>query len=249
VGDETVLYERLVRAWLDAAVDLAINVTAPFLLTVGNSEIRCVALVHDFGGPNGTLVKHGQLENRAWRLLDLVIELGYGYSYTDAATYERHAFIDVLNDWSWARDPANAPDWYKGTFWMGDPAVIERRVRNRLIEYFDHLGSFDPERAHESADPPSELIKYEIVSPWLDWVPEDPRYSSASSDVYSADEVQALRDYRSAWAITVHALSVGHPSSTEIHAMPEWEQLTAAAASAASVLARRGKVLEDSEEG
>jgi hypothetical protein len=246
---ETVLHERLVRAWLDAAEDLAIEVTAPFVMTIGNSEVRCVALVHDFGGPNGTLVKHGQLEKDAWRLLDQVVELGYGYSYTDAATYERHAFVEILNEWCWARDPANAPDWYTGMFWMGDLAVIERRVRNRLIEYFDHLGSFDPEQATASADPSSEFITYEIVSPWLDWVPEDPRSSGEPSDVYSADEVQALRDYRSAWAITVQALSVGLPSSTEVRAIPEWERLTAAAASAARVLARRGRVPEDSEEG
>jgi hypothetical protein len=180
-------------------------------------------------------------------LLDRVVELGYGYSYTDAATYQRHAFIDILNDWSWARDPTNAPDWYKGAFWMGDPAVIERRVRSRLIEYFDHLGSFDRERAHETSDQPSEVITYEIVSPWLDWVPEDPRSSAEPSGVYSADEVQSLREYRAAWGAIVQALSVGLPSSTEVLAMPEWEQLTAAAASAASVLARRGKLPEDRE--
>jgi hypothetical protein len=249
VDDETLLHEGLVRAWLDAAEDLAIEVTAPFVMTVHNSEIRSVAIVHDFGGPNGTLVKHGHLAKDAWRLLDRVVELGYGYSYMDAATYERHAFVEILNAWSWARDPANVPDWYTGAFWMGDPEVIERRARNRLIEYFDHLGSFDPERVHESADPSSEIITYEIVSPWLDWVPEDPMSSAEPSDIYSADEVQALRDYRSAWAITVQALSVGLPSSTEVHAMPEWEQLTAAAASAARVLARRGKVPEDSDEG
>jgi hypothetical protein len=182
-------------------------------------------------------------------LLDRVVELGYGYSYTDAATYERRAFVEILNDWSWAREPANAPDWYTGAFWTGDPTVRERRARNRLIEYFDHLGSFDPERVHEGVDPSSEIITYELVSPWLDWVPEDPASSSEPSDVYSVDEVQALRDYRSAWENTVQALSAGLPSPTEVDAMPEWEQLTAAAASAARVFARRGKVSEDSDEG
>jgi hypothetical protein len=50
------LDQDIVRAWLEAAKDLGIRVTAPFDLVNEGGEVELYeALVQDFGGPKGTV--------------------------------------------------------------------------------------------------------------------------------------------------------------------------------------------------
>jgi len=50
-----VIDEEISQAWLEAAIDLGIRVTAPFTLQSGE-PITYEAHVMDFGGPKGTVV-------------------------------------------------------------------------------------------------------------------------------------------------------------------------------------------------
>ena len=79
MDDDAPLDQPFVQAWLTAAADLGIEVVAPFVLPVENGEIRCVAVVKQFGYRNGTLVsRRGDVAE--WQemrdLLDQVLTLG-----------------------------------------------------------------------------------------------------------------------------------------------------------------------------
>jgi hypothetical protein len=48
---------RISCAWRDAGADLGIRVTAPYTATDSHGRpVEFLVLVHDFGGPRGTLV-------------------------------------------------------------------------------------------------------------------------------------------------------------------------------------------------
>jgi len=126
--------------------------------------------------------------------------------------------------------------------------VVEQRVRNRIIEYFELVGSSDEQRAYERKAPAYVNIPYEVINQWEDWVSKDPRSGSYEPlSTFSAEEVQALRDYQAVWEDAVAAVPSTYPSLAEVEALPEWSDLTRSAARASVVFARRGPLPEDHE--
>jgi len=109
------LDNALSQAWLDAAKDLGIRVTAPFTLHVSKVEaITYEAHVLDFGGQKGTVV--GILDDK---LRDCRAVQGYYCSNLAPSyrSYKRQHFIDTLNDWGWFGPPELRPSWYTGKAW------------------------------------------------------------------------------------------------------------------------------------
>jgi hypothetical protein len=112
--------EMLVRAWRQAAEDLAIVVRSPFTLAASSDggAIECIALIEHFGSPNGTVVvgRHGSSEparlmaKAQGRFFSLIDEASY-------SSYDRSFFIETLNDWGWFGELSQAPEWYTGQAW------------------------------------------------------------------------------------------------------------------------------------
>ena len=106
---------QITAAWFAAASDLGIRVTAPFVLvdSEDHRELELIALIHDFGGPSGTLVTTtnvdvGEIEKAAASsgyFLSLLSREAYG-------RYDRSLFVDTLNDWGYFG--TDAPGWYTG---------------------------------------------------------------------------------------------------------------------------------------
>ena len=105
---------RIMEAWREAADDLGIRVTIPFVLTGPDAQaIEFIALVHDFGAPGGALVCSFQ----NWPSLKEPVE-GHGYFLSGLnpdsySRYDRQHFIDTLEDWGWFGKGAR-PSWYTG---------------------------------------------------------------------------------------------------------------------------------------
>lgn len=108
--------EKVSDAWLAAARDLGITVTAPCVLETGEGEYTFAALVHDFGRPKGTLVV---VPSDREVLVEAARARGYFPSclYESYEAYERQLFIDTLNDWQWFGNDGERPDWYTGKPW------------------------------------------------------------------------------------------------------------------------------------
>ena len=121
VDDEQLLNGELLRAWLDAADDLGIDVVAPFTLRVDEQEVHCIALIPDFGAVNGMVVLQGGVAEweEVRELLDAASKLGYGFSFLRDSyrRYDRGLFVDTLNDWGWRTETRAAPEWYSGEPW------------------------------------------------------------------------------------------------------------------------------------
>ena len=108
---------RIVAAWKEAAADLRIQFTSPFVVPLQDGRTHeHLGLVHRFGRRIGTLIKvlhepsekspHPAGDDYYWSIL------GPGY-----CRYERQSFIDTLDDWQFFGPEAERPEWYTGKSW------------------------------------------------------------------------------------------------------------------------------------
>jgi hypothetical protein len=124
--------------------------------------------------------------------------------------------------------------------------VVEQRIRNRVLEYFDLAASFERQREYEQAAPIAH-VPYEVINQWGDNFPRGLQRDLERSSVYSADEIAALRHFEKVLGSTCRAVPDDYPTLAEVQALPAWEELRQAAESAHNVFARRGKMPEDEE--
>lgn len=113
----TALEARVVAAWKEAAADLGIRFTSPFVITTSEGHRQAhLGLVHSFGHRGGTVISvlHEPSEYSArppsnehyWSVL--------GPPY---AGYNRQTFMDTLNDWQFFGEMGECPLWYAGQSW------------------------------------------------------------------------------------------------------------------------------------
>ncbi|HEX2698013.1 MAG TPA: hypothetical protein VHM28_09910 [Anaerolineales bacterium] len=111
--------DAISKAWLEAAVELGINVEPHFVLSVDGQNYIFIALIREFGGQKGTLI----CPINDWKIYSPIAK-SYGYycsalanSYTK---YQRTLFIETLDDWGWFGTLENKPSWYTGKPWGED---------------------------------------------------------------------------------------------------------------------------------
>jgi len=110
--------QEIVNAWLEAARDLNIRVTAPFSIVTENGETETYeALVHDFGGSKGALT--GKIVGYGSDPIESRTKAGYFASNLADSyrKYDRAHFTATLDDWQWFGDINERPSWYTGTPW------------------------------------------------------------------------------------------------------------------------------------
>lgn len=103
-------------SWLQAAKDLGIKITSPFILTSDGNDFIYIALIHDFGADKGTLV----CTIDQWQSY-VPIATRQGFYCSGLADvyieYDRNRFVDTLDDWGWYGAPEAKPAWYTGKPW------------------------------------------------------------------------------------------------------------------------------------
>lgn len=123
--------------------------------------------------------------------------------------------------------------------------LVLQRVRNRLIEYFEVVSSFDRQQKYQLTVP-SVSVPNEMINQWEDWFYVT-HVDSYREPVFSPDEQRSLLAFHAAWSDVVDATPDPLPALTEIIASPEWERLRAAGSEALGVFTRRDKLPEDVE--
>jgi hypothetical protein len=108
---------EVVNAWLSAAADLGLRITAPFRLTTPSRVEIFEALIHDFGGPKGTVT--GRILGNESDSSESRSEAGYYSSNLSDSyrCYDRPLFIATLDDWKWFGRDEDRPAWYTGRTW------------------------------------------------------------------------------------------------------------------------------------
>lgn len=106
----------LAAAWCDAAVDLGIDVVAPYSLTRPEyTRLELPALVKRFGRPHGTVADVFSNTIGSGQLGESLLQDDYFYSLINPdvyVAYERDAFVEALVDWGWFDSQAAPRDWY-----------------------------------------------------------------------------------------------------------------------------------------
>ena len=125
-------------AWREAAMDLGIEVVAPFEIVLEDGTRETFpALIKHFGRPLGTVVEmHLTDGDRFWRLSAIAAAAGYYYSQLNPeayGSYSRPTFIDALVDWGWADPSVAPPQWYQEAV---EKSVVCWRAKSRggLVE-------------------------------------------------------------------------------------------------------------------
>ena len=99
-------------AWILAASDLQLDVTAPYTLRNANGgAIEFIAHVRDFGMKAGTLVAYMPyaLTPRQMPPTPYFVSVLNPSIYFD---YDRERFIDLLEAWGWT-GKGSPPSWYR----------------------------------------------------------------------------------------------------------------------------------------
>jgi hypothetical protein len=107
---------KLQKRWIDAQVDLNLEIVLPyeFLLEDG-SLIAVELLLKNFGAKNGMLILTDYKLIRPH--LSWISDCQYGFSVLDVpkneidARYDRTLTIEILRDWGWSGPSSLKPSW------------------------------------------------------------------------------------------------------------------------------------------
>ncbi|QKE85100.1 hypothetical protein [Arthrobacter sp. NEB 688] len=122
--------------------------------------------------------------------------------------------------------------------------IIEQRVRNRLIEYFQLASSYAAQAEYEHAAPPFVYVPHEVIEQWGDWV-HHLDVVLDTSQVYTDEERGVLREFQRVWESAADAVGGDYPSLAAVQEIPAWETMRREAESALSVFSRRGRLPEE----
>ena len=124
--------------------------------------------------------------------------------------------------------------------------VVEQRIRNQIIEYFELAASYDEQLAYEK-NVPIAHVPYEVIDQWTDCVPAGTLKAVKDPSVFSTSELHELHDFQLVWASTASAVPDDYPLLRDVQALPAWDRLRQQAERALRVFEVRGKLPEDRE--
>jgi hypothetical protein len=120
------------------------------------------------------------------------------------------------------------------------PTLVPQRIRNRFIEFLETVLEYEQK-------PPFDLN--ELINIWDDWTRRPLVRESMPEPVFSTAEQDELLNVDQA----VEQFSATTPQTITDHASalntPEWKNLVATSRRALEVMARRGRLSEETEIG
>jgi hypothetical protein len=122
-----------VAAWREAAADLDIRVEAPYAVAIPpDRHLDCIAYLPDFGSRRGMVIKSTAAPDDG---LHEVLNSWASLSPDVYSVYERHSWIDRLEQWRWY-GAGSPPAWYTAISpWHTDENVL-RAVSDELSRIF-----------------------------------------------------------------------------------------------------------------
>lgn len=116
--------------------------------------------------------------------------------------------------------------------------LIQQRVRNRIVEYFEIASSFQ-EIGNFGA--------FEVIEMWEDWVnPADLTF--LAEPVFSLPEQDTIRQFCVIWEVCASETEENIFDTDSLSKIDSWQIFRNAAASALNVFFIRGKFSENSED-
>jgi hypothetical protein len=118
-------------------------------------------------------------------------------------------------------------------------AVVQQRIRNRLLEYLEMVVEF--ERYH----PPFDLD--EVFNQWEDWVRRPIETGTWPSPTYTLKEAELLRKVDAAWDALCNVYLQTPEDEKAVLRKPEWGSFVESADAGIREMRKRGKLSEEYE--
>jgi O-6-methylguanine DNA methyltransferase len=103
--------DTFVKAWRKAAIDLGFKFDAPYFRLKNGKRVEHLGLVHNYGGPIGTLISIASGPSGE----TLYPSCGDGYSqscFGGGMRYNRKKWIKILCDWGFWGSTSEWPNWF-----------------------------------------------------------------------------------------------------------------------------------------
>jgi hypothetical protein len=127
------------------------------------------------------------------------------------------------------------------------PRLVEQRIRNRIIEYFELASSFEAQMEYQS-DVSIAWVPDEVIEMWNDLNPVDQsRWRGRLTDPYSVAEIDAMLAFHQTWEWVIANTPRQLPPLPALQQTPQWQRLRDAAETALRPFSERGRMPEDRE--
>lgn len=98
----------------EAAIDLGVEVVAPYCLTGDNgSQVEFIALFPSFGTSKGTLVVHFKELAKSREATAQGFNIS-GFHPDSYSQFDRKKFLEAFNEWGWQGESWKRPKWCYG---------------------------------------------------------------------------------------------------------------------------------------
>ena len=127
--------------------------------------------------------------------------------------------------------------------------VVDQRIRNRYIEYFE-LASSEAELLDYQAKVPVNIFA-ELINQWEDWSPRPgltPMRTWFPLTVYSEEEIVEILRFHTVWDAVSDSTPQDIDRIEDFFVLPQWQLLKSAAVVALATFSKRGKLSEDEED-
>ncbi len=116
--------------------------------------------------------------------------------------------------------------------------LLQQRIRNRLIEYFEWASSFETIASFGA---------FETINSWEDWV-HSSELSFFHEPVFSPDEHDAITAFYKIWDAAAEATKEDVFDQAELRWRDPWVLFVETAAAALETFLQRGRFSEEEEE-
>ncbi len=122
--------------------------------------------------------------------------------------------------------------------------IVEQRVRNRMIEYWDWVSDPAAQRDYQ-ARVPNVSVSSEAINQWQDWQPFQSPQGQYKPPVYTMEEAQTISRFHSVWNEVAENVPNPMPPLEELADHPQWTRLMEEAGVAYQLFMKRGKFDEN----
>jgi hypothetical protein len=114
--------------------------------------------------------------------------------------------------------------------------LIEQRIRNRILEYFDLVSSYEN-------DPPFDMN--ELINFWEDWVSQPFENNEFAEPVYSKQELLVLKEFNDKWRTLCDFAPKTITDKEHVLASDSWKDFVRHAKHSLETFSTRGILPED----
>ncbi len=122
--------------------------------------------------------------------------------------------------------------------------IVEQRVRNRMIEYWEWVSDPDAQRDYQDRVP-YVSVSNEAINQWEDWQPYKSPHGQYPLPIYTNEEALMIGRFHEVWNGVAENTLDPIPPLEELAKLSQWQRLVREAHAAYQLFMKRGKFDEN----